>query len=355
MRVIRHLAHVSPPLRRVVLTLGNFDGVHLGHRAIVQRAVSEARAAGGQVVVLTFHPHPVAVLAPERSPPLLQSLRDRLALLRDLGADVTVVQRFTRRFAALEPEAFVGEFLGTHLELLHVVVGHNVNFGRGRAGTVETLRALGPRLGLRRRRRRSGDGRRGAGEQQRAPAHGRRRRRAQRPGAARPPVRAPRSRGARRAARPHPRLSDRQPASAAPACSCPPTACTRCARELDGRSYRPCSTSACGPRSACSSAPSKRTCSTSTRRLYGRWLVLELVDRLRGEQRFAGLEALRAAIAADVARAREVLRVCRKSRAALVSGERRSWCACRRRGRPATRSLSVDGSRAGTRARGRRA
>src|SRR5262249_33695759 len=148
MRVIRHLAHVSPPLRRVVLTLGNFDGVHLGHQAIVRRAVSEARSIGGQVVVLTFHPHPVAVLAPERASPLLQSLRDRLALLRELGADVTVVQRFTPRFAALDPELFVREFLGEHLELLHVVVGYNVSFGHRRAGTVDTLRALGPSLGF---------------------------------------------------------------------------------------------------------------------------------------------------------------------------------------------------------------
>src|SRR5262249_2745769 len=103
MRGIRHLAHVAPPLRPVLLTLGNFDGVHLGHQAIVQRAAVEARALGGQVVVLTFHPHPVAVLAPDKAPPQLQSLHDRLARLRDLGVDTVVLQRFTPRFAALEP------------------------------------------------------------------------------------------------------------------------------------------------------------------------------------------------------------------------------------------------------------
>src|SRR5262249_32305954 len=116
--------------------------------AIIRRAASEARAAGGQVVLLTFHPHPIAVVAPDKAPQLLQSLHDRLACLRDLGVDVTVLQRFTPRFAALDPEEFVRDYLTAHLEVLHVVVGHNVSFGRGRSGTVDTLRELGTRHGF---------------------------------------------------------------------------------------------------------------------------------------------------------------------------------------------------------------
>jgi riboflavin kinase / FMN adenylyltransferase len=147
-RVIRHLSHQAPALPRVVLTLGNFDGVHLGHQAIVQRAVAEARGVNGQVVVMTFHPHPIAVLAPDRAPARIQSLHDRLRQLRGLGAQVAVVQRFTRAFATLAPEAFVRDFLLRHLEVLHVVVGHNVSFGRNRAGTVDTLAALGAQYGF---------------------------------------------------------------------------------------------------------------------------------------------------------------------------------------------------------------
>jgi riboflavin kinase/FMN adenylyltransferase len=147
-RVIRHLSHQAPALPRVVLTLGNFDGVHLGHQAIVRRAEAEARAIGGQVVVLTFHPHPIAVLVPDRAPPRIQSLHDRLLQLRTLGAEIVVVQRFTRRFASLEPDAFVRDFLLRHLELQHVVVGYNVSFGRKRAGTVDTLAALGKQHGF---------------------------------------------------------------------------------------------------------------------------------------------------------------------------------------------------------------
>ncbi len=79
MRVIRHLARVPRPLGRAVLTLGNFDGVHLGHQAILRSAVERARADGGQAIVLTFEPHPLTVVAPERAPAVIQPLHDRLA------------------------------------------------------------------------------------------------------------------------------------------------------------------------------------------------------------------------------------------------------------------------------------
>jgi riboflavin kinase/FMN adenylyltransferase len=148
MRVIRHLARRERRLGRAVLTLGNFDGVHLGHQAIVAKAVERARAMGAQAVALTFEPHPTAVLAPDRAPAMIQTLHDRLAALRDLGIDVTVLQRFSPRFAGLEPEEFVRDFLLRHVELVDAVVGYNVNFGRARAGTAETLRALGARFGF---------------------------------------------------------------------------------------------------------------------------------------------------------------------------------------------------------------
>ena len=306
MRVIRHLAHVSPPLRRVVLTLGNFDGVHLGHRAIVQRAVSEARAAGGQVVVLTFHPHPVAVLAPERSPPLLQSLRDRLALLRDLGADVTVVQRFTPRFAALEPEAFVREFLGAHLELLHIVVGYNVSFGRGRAGTVETLRALGPRLGF----AVDAVGPVTVGEEQVSSTALRRMvaagdvRSAQAFLGRRFTLRGRVVRGEQRGRTlGFPTANLHQPRGLL----LPADGVYAVRARLDGRAHPAVLNIGMRPTFGTLQRTVEAHLLDFDQSLYGRWLVLELVDRLRGEQRFAGPEALRQAIAADVTRAREVL------------------------------------------------
>ncbi len=148
MRVIRHLVRLRQKIGPVVLTLGNFDGVHLGHQAIIRDAVARARGIRARAVALTFEPHPLAVLVPERAPPIIQPLHDRLLLLRALGVDVTVLQRFTRRFASLDPEPFVTNFLLRHLDLAHVVVGYNVNFGRARAGTADTLRALGAKHGF---------------------------------------------------------------------------------------------------------------------------------------------------------------------------------------------------------------
>jgi riboflavin kinase/FMN adenylyltransferase len=306
MRVIRHLAHVSPPLRRVVLTLGTFDGVHLGHQAIVQRAVSEARAVGGQVVVLTFHPHPVAVLAPEHASPLLQSLRDRLALLRDLGADVTVVQRFTERFAALDPEAFVRQFLGEHLELLHVVVGYNVSFGHRRAGTVDTLRALGSRLGF----AVDAVGPVTVGEEQVSSTALRRMvatgdvRRARlllgRPVTLRGRVVRGEQRGRTLG---FPTANLHQPRGLLLPADGVYAVCAR----LDGRTYPAVLNIGVRPTFGTLRRTVEAHLLDFDGSLYGRWLVLELVDRLRGEQRFTGPDALRQAIAADVTRAREVL------------------------------------------------
>lgn len=149
-RVVRVVRPHTPRrvMGRVVLTLGNFDGVHLGHQAILARATARAESVGGRVAVLTFEPHPLVVLAPERAPAMLQSLHDRLETLRASGVSLTLLQRFTRRFAALEPEAFVTEFLLSRLELAHVVVGDNVKFGRNRAGSSETLRVLGAAHGF---------------------------------------------------------------------------------------------------------------------------------------------------------------------------------------------------------------
>jgi riboflavin kinase / FMN adenylyltransferase len=306
MRVIRHLAHIVPPLRRVVLTLGNFDGMHLGHQAIVRRALDEARGVAGQVVVLTFHPHPIAVVAPDKAPPLLQSLHDRLARLRELGVDVTVVQRFTPRFAALEPEAFVREFLGAHLELLQVVVGYNVTFGRGRSGTVETLQALGAQHGF----AVDAIGAVTVGETQvsstalrRLIAAGDVRRAGAllgRPFVLRGRVVRGEQRG-RTLGFPTANLHQR------PGLLLPADGVYAVHVLLEGRAVPAVLNIGVRPTFGTLRRTVEAFLLDYDGDLYGRWLTLELVERLRGEQRFAGPEALRQAIAADVTRAREVL------------------------------------------------
>ena len=148
MDVIRHI--ISHPRRFVapVLTLGNFDGVHLGHQAILARVVAEAERLGGEAVAMTFAPHPLAVLRPERAPAVLTALRDKIELLAASGIAVLLLQRFTLAFSQLAPEEFVERFVVGRLRAAKLVVGHSVSFGHDRRGNAAMLEALGARLGF---------------------------------------------------------------------------------------------------------------------------------------------------------------------------------------------------------------
>ena len=306
MRVVRHLVHQPRPLARTVLTLGNFDGVHLGHQEILRRAVERARGLGAAAVVLTFEPHPLAVLFPDRAPTLIQPLHDRLALLAGLGVDVVVLQRFTRAFAGLAPEDFVRDFLLRHLELRHVVVGYNVNFGRDRAGSGETLRALGPRHGfgvdvvgpvvaggeqVSSTRLREVLG---AGDMRRARlllgrAH-----------ALRGRVVVGDRRG-RTLGFPTANLNVK------PRLLVPPDGVYAITTTIDGRRWPGVLNIGVRPTFGGRRRTIEAHLLDFSGDIYGRWLVVELIERLRGEIAFAGPDALRAQIGADVARARAVL------------------------------------------------
>lgn len=148
MRVVRHLAPDRRPFRSPVVALGNFDGLHLGHQAIMRRTIDLARERDGEPVAFTFWPHPIAVLAPARAPAMITSLACRLAALDAAGLAGVVVRRFTRDFAALTPQEFVRDVLVARLGVAGVVVGYNVTFGRDRSGTPEVLAALGRELGF---------------------------------------------------------------------------------------------------------------------------------------------------------------------------------------------------------------
>lgn len=142
MRVIRHLDTGRPEIRRSVVTLGNFDGVHAGHGEILRRVVESAREREAEAVAMTFFPHPAAVLAPGRASPPIASLGDRLARFRDAGIGTVAVQHFTREFSRVTAETFVDRYLLDVLGAEKVVIGHNVNFGHGRRGDAALLREM---------------------------------------------------------------------------------------------------------------------------------------------------------------------------------------------------------------------
>ena len=148
MLLLRHLGRIGRRFPAPVLSLGNFDGVHRGHREILRRNLARARARGGTAVALTFYPHPISVLAPERAPQLLTGWRTRVERLAETGVDAIVMQRFTRAFSQIGARDFVRRFLVDGLGVRAVVVGHRVSFGRNREGDAETLQQLGAEFGF---------------------------------------------------------------------------------------------------------------------------------------------------------------------------------------------------------------
>jgi riboflavin kinase/FMN adenylyltransferase len=135
-------------MRPTVLTLGVFDGLHLGHQRIMQTVVERAKAVGAAATAITFDPHPRAVLHPETAPPLLQTLDQRLANFEVLGIEQAIVIRFTRQFAGKPAEVFLEEIVHDRLHAREVYLGKGFAFGKGRGGNIELLREMSKKLGF---------------------------------------------------------------------------------------------------------------------------------------------------------------------------------------------------------------
>jgi riboflavin kinase/FMN adenylyltransferase len=134
--------------RRLALAIGNFDGVHRGHQALLRAVSARARAHDAIPAVLTFTPHPAKLFAPDRAPPLIMSLTRRLELCAAMGIELAIVEPFTPAFAAIEADAFVRDVLARDIGVRDVVVGYDFSFGRGRAGDASRLRTLGSALAI---------------------------------------------------------------------------------------------------------------------------------------------------------------------------------------------------------------
>ena len=146
MRVFR--GHSRPVPDPVVLAIGNFDGIHLGHAALLQRLTAVAAERAHVPAVLTFEPHPREFFAPASAPARLTTLREKLELLAAAGVAQTMVCPFNAAFAALEAEAFIDEVLVGALQVRHVIVGDDFRFGRGRRGDLAMLQQAGAARGF---------------------------------------------------------------------------------------------------------------------------------------------------------------------------------------------------------------
>ena len=148
MELIHGTAELRRKLNRPILTIGNFDGLHLGHQTILDTVTGRARALGGESVLYTFDPHPRKVLQPDRGPELLVNLDQKVELLAAAGLDVLIVEPFDLAFAKTPPQVFIHEYIHSRIAPREVYVGYDFHFGRDREGSMRLLTETGPQLGF---------------------------------------------------------------------------------------------------------------------------------------------------------------------------------------------------------------
>src|SRR5262249_4090930 len=148
MRIFRSLEEVPPDLGPTIVSVGNFDGVHCGHQAVLRQVVDRARATGSKAMAVTFEPHPFRILRPDVVPRLITSLAKKEALLAAPGVDALLEIPFTRDFSMTSAEDFARNILAGKLRAKEVHEGDNFHFGHKAQGTTEKLRELGLGLGF---------------------------------------------------------------------------------------------------------------------------------------------------------------------------------------------------------------
>ncbi|HBA73339.1 MAG: riboflavin biosynthesis protein RibF [Geobacteraceae bacterium GWC2_55_20] len=148
MRIITGLEIFNKNFDKSVVTIGNFDGVHLGHVELFRRLKASSHSHNLPSVAVTFEPHPLKVLAPESAPGLITTFEQKVALISDAGVDCLAVVPFTIEMSQMTAESFVTKILCESLGMRHLIIGHDYAFGRGREGNYDTLERLGLELGF---------------------------------------------------------------------------------------------------------------------------------------------------------------------------------------------------------------
>lgn len=148
MILITDLNQIRERFTDSVITIGNFDGIHLGHQELVKIVIHRAREIGARSMVVTFRPHPLKILAPDKCPPLISIYEEKICLFRKLGIDILVKIPFTVDFSSMAPRDFVKNILCDQLGAREIFVGYNYRFGRGREGNIQKLKELGKEFGF---------------------------------------------------------------------------------------------------------------------------------------------------------------------------------------------------------------
>ncbi len=148
MKLIDRIENLTEKFPYPVVTIGNFDGVHLGHQAIFRRLSDRAKKKNGTSIVFTFEPHPLKVIAPARAPKLLTTFKDKVNRIKTFGIDVLICANFTKEFAEMQAEDFVKNVLLNAVGVKEIFVGSNYFFGKGRRGSPALLKELGEKYGF---------------------------------------------------------------------------------------------------------------------------------------------------------------------------------------------------------------
>jgi riboflavin kinase/FMN adenylyltransferase len=148
MKIIDHLDKIKEPFKNAVITIGNFDGVHIGHQALFHEVIETAENIGGTSIAMTFDPHPIRVLKQNGYPPLITLYEQKAELIGRTQIDVLICIPFSRAFAALPAESFVRDLLVGRIGMKAIVVGEDYSFGKNREGNIDLLKAYAPRYGF---------------------------------------------------------------------------------------------------------------------------------------------------------------------------------------------------------------
>ncbi len=148
MQHIQGVNDISTPFKRAVITIGNFDGVHIGHQALFYEVIERAHVIDGTSIAITFEPHPLRVLKKNTSPPLITIFEQKVELIERSGIDVLISIPFTLEFAAISAQSFVEDLLLRKIGMKAIVVGEDYAFGKNREGNIEMLNSLAPKLGF---------------------------------------------------------------------------------------------------------------------------------------------------------------------------------------------------------------
>ena len=143
MEIIKGIENLKRPLKNPVVTLGNFDGVHLGHQTIFKRVKEEALKLHGEGIVITFDPHPLKVLASEKFLPLLTPFRKKMVLIEKSGIEVVLCIEFSLAFSEIPPLEFIKDILVEKVKVKKIIIGYNYHFGKGQKGDAQTLKEAG--------------------------------------------------------------------------------------------------------------------------------------------------------------------------------------------------------------------